>query len=424
MIGGGYIGLEVAATLAKSGKDITVIEAAPRLLARVASPPISSFFATLHADAGTTVVTDAGVEDIAAADGAFSHVKLSDGRRLSADMLIVGIGVTPETALAGQAGIETGNGIPVDAGMQTSVPGIYAIGDGALQRCNTHGVRIESVHNAQDSAERAAAAINGHAPPAVQRPGSGRNNWAAPAVCRHRSGRGRRCGVPAPPRKAGRRIPIWSFRGDELCAVEAVGDPAGYMLGKTCLEKGLSPTHDAVTDAAFDMKAFVAANRLPDNLLHRHSSERCRSGQKSGIDQDALCRTPPVGSATNAPARVDMRSDTVTRPTEGMRAAMAAADVGDDVYGDDPSVNALQEKAAKLLGKEAALFVSSGTQSNLCAMLAHCQRGEEILTGHDYHVFIDEAAAPGPRRHHVRAHPDGGRWRARPGRDLAHGEAG
>ena len=100
---------------------------------------------------------------------------------------------------------------------------------------------------------------------------------------------------------------------------------------------------------------------------------------------------PQSDSATNAPARVDMRSDTVTRPTEGMRAAMAAADVGDDVYGDDPSVNALQEKAAKLLGKEAALFVSSGTQSNLCAMLAHCQRGEEILTGYDYHVFIDEA---------------------------------
>ena len=63
-------------------------------------------------------------------------------------------------------------------------------------------------------------------------------------------------------RRPGKRadgFSIWSFRGDELCAVEAVGDPAGYMLGKTCLEKGLSPTHDAVTDAAFDMKAFVAA---------------------------------------------------------------------------------------------------------------------------------------------------------------------
>ena len=89
---------------------------------------------------------------------------------------------------------------------------------------------------------------------------------------------------------------------------------------------------------------------------------------------------PKSDASANVPARVDMRSDTVTRPSDGMRAAMAAADVGDDVYGDDPTVNALQDKAAKLLGKEAALFVSSGTQSNLCAMLAHCQRGEEILT--------------------------------------------
>ena len=94
---------------------------------------------------------------------------------------------------------------------------------------------------------------------------------------------------------------------------------------------------------------------------------------------------------TNSPVRVDMRSDTVTRPTDGMRAAMMSAEVGDDVYGDDPTVNALQEKAAALLGKEAALLLSSGTQANLCAMMAHCQRGEEILTGHDYHVFIDEA---------------------------------
>ena len=96
-------------------------------------------------------------------------------------------------------------------------------------------------------------------------------------------------------------------------------------------------------------------------------------------------------TTSNQPARVDMRSDTVTRPTEGMRAAMMAAEVGDDVYGDDPTVNALQDKAAALLGKEAALLMSSGTQGNLCAMMAHCQRGEEILTGNDYHVFVDEA---------------------------------
>ena len=94
---------------------------------------------------------------------------------------------------------------------------------------------------------------------------------------------------------------------------------------------------------------------------------------------------------TNRPVRMDMRSDTVTQPTAAMRRAMAEADVGDDVYGDDPTVNALQDKAAKLLGKEAGLFVSSGTQSNLCATLAHCHRGDEIIVGDSYHIFRDEA---------------------------------
>ena len=78
---------------------------------------------------------------------------------------------------------------------------------------------------------------------------------------------------------------------------------------------------------------------------------------------------------------VDLRSDTVTQPTGAMRAAMLAAPLGDDVFGDDPSVNALQEKIAGLLGFEAALFVPTGTQSNLCAILSHCQRGDEYIVG-------------------------------------------
>ena len=86
-------------------------------------------------------------------------------------------------------------------------------------------------------------------------------------------------------------------------------------------------------------------------------------------------------------SRVDLRSDTVTRPTAGMREAMAKALVGDDVYKDDPSVNELQDKIAKMLGFEAALFMSTGTQSNLCGILAHCQRGEEYIVGQMAHCF-------------------------------------
>jgi threonine aldolase len=86
-------------------------------------------------------------------------------------------------------------------------------------------------------------------------------------------------------------------------------------------------------------------------------------------------------------AIVDLRSDTVTQPTPAMRAAIAAAPVGDDVFGDDPTVNALQERVAALLGKEAALFMASGTQSNLCALLAHCGRGDEYIVGQLAHTY-------------------------------------
>jgi threonine aldolase len=88
---------------------------------------------------------------------------------------------------------------------------------------------------------------------------------------------------------------------------------------------------------------------------------------------------------------IDLKSDTVTQPSDEMRAAMAAAKVGDDVFGDDPTVNALEIKVAKLAGKDSALLLPSGTQSNLVALLAHCQRGEECLVGEDYHTYKYEA---------------------------------
>lgn len=88
---------------------------------------------------------------------------------------------------------------------------------------------------------------------------------------------------------------------------------------------------------------------------------------------------------------VDLRSDTVTKPTPEMREAMAEAEVGDDVYGDDPTVNQLQVKAAEMLGKEAALFVPSGTMGNLLAILVHCSRGEEVICGDKSHIYVNEA---------------------------------
>ena len=87
---------------------------------------------------------------------------------------------------------------------------------------------------------------------------------------------------------------------------------------------------------------------------------------------------------------IDLRSDTVTKPTPEMREAMAEAEVGDDVYGDDPTVNRLQKIAAEILGKEDALFVPSGTMGNLLALLVHCQRGDEVIVGNQSHIYLNE----------------------------------
>ncbi len=108
---------------------------------------------------------------------------------------------------------------------------------------------------------------------------------------------------------------------------------------------------------------------------------------------------------------IDLRSDTVTRPTPAMRRAMAEAEVGDDVYGEDPTVNKLQEMAAQRLGKEAALFVASGTMGNLVSLMTHCGRGDEIILGDQSHIFVYEqggmAALGGITPHTVRNEPDG-----------------
>ena len=259
VIGGGYIGLEVAASLTKAGKAVTVIEAAPRLLARVASPPISAFFEDRHTDAGVDVITGMSVTDINHQNGEFAGATLENGRQIDADMLVVGIGVVPNTDLAAQAGLTIANGIVTDSNMQTGHPDIYAIGDGARDDSTGRDMRIESVHNAQQHAERAAAAMTGNDMPRHQAPWFWSDQYdvklqsagvlpAGQSDLNHVQRAGRRAGG----------FSVWSFAGDDLVAVEAVGDPAAYVLGKTCLESGRAPTASQLADAAFDLKAFVA----------------------------------------------------------------------------------------------------------------------------------------------------------------------
>ena len=172
IIGGGYIGLEVAASLRKKGMDITVIEAGERILARVASKPLAEYLNKLHEDNGVAVITNVGVEAINQEAGIFNNVTLSDGRVIKGDMLITGIGVYPDSQLASDAGLETqfdnGGAILVDNDMRTSDEDIFAIGDVAIRREQT--IAVESVHNAQETAAIAAASITGANRPNTQTP--------------------------------------------------------------------------------------------------------------------------------------------------------------------------------------------------------------------------------------------------------------
>ena len=259
VIGGGYIGLEVAASLTKAGMQVDVIEMAERLLARVASPDISAFFANLHENNDVGIHTGAINQEILQKDGVFSGIQLNDDRVINAELLFVGIGVLPDLGVAADAGLNTGDGIIVDGMMQSSVADIYAIGDVAL--LDGAMSRIESVDNAQNTAARAAAAICGSNQPPKAAPwfwseqfdarlqSAGIVPQEAPAVQY----------VVRPGKREG-GLSVWSYDvHGKLAAIEAVRDPAAYMLGKKCLDLGLSPPPSDIGNADFDLKGFVAS---------------------------------------------------------------------------------------------------------------------------------------------------------------------
>jgi len=160
IIGGGYIGLEVAAVLVRQGLNVTVLEAANRLLKRVASPVISDYFNALHTHNGVRVETSVSGLELEGA-GQVSGVRDGSGTLYPADIVIVGIGVLPQTQLAQAAGLEVNNGIVVDGNARTSDPRIFAAGDCTLHPSARYGkcLRLESVQNALDQARVAAASI-------------------------------------------------------------------------------------------------------------------------------------------------------------------------------------------------------------------------------------------------------------------------
>jgi 3-phenylpropionate/trans-cinnamate dioxygenase ferredoxin reductase component len=160
IIGGGYIGLEAAAVLNTFGLQVTVLERTDRILQRVTSEPVSEYFAKLHRDRGVEIITGAEVTAISG-ERYVDSVQCADGSRHAADLVIIGIGVLPETRLAEAAGLRIDNGIVVNGFAQTSDPHIFAAGDCTSHPCQFYGrqLRLESVQNANDQARAAAAGI-------------------------------------------------------------------------------------------------------------------------------------------------------------------------------------------------------------------------------------------------------------------------
>ena len=253
VVGGGFIGLEIAASARSLGKSVTVLEAQPRLMPRVVAPLVSDFYATLHAGRGVTVVCDAGVTGIAG-DAQARTVTLSNGASYPADLVVVGIGVVPNTELAHGAGLATGNGIVVDDYLQTSDPAIFAIGDCAEHPNPFCGgrTRLESVQNAADQGRTVAATIAGrrtryHAVPwfwtdqyEVRLQMAGLSHGYDDAVTR---------GNPD-----AQKFSVYYFKESRLIAVDSINRPADHIVARRLLASHATVTPAQAADEEVNLK--------------------------------------------------------------------------------------------------------------------------------------------------------------------------
>ncbi len=255
--GGGYIGLEAAASLRKAGLEVTVIEMAERLLARVASPLISDYFADLHRQHGVQLVLGHGLSGLIGKAGRISGIELDDGRQLACDLLLAGIGVIPESELAEAAGLKVGNGIPVSADYRTEDVSIFAIGDVAHAAAH-YPLRLESVHHAQFSGQVAAAAIVGQPLPETELPWFWSDQYDVKLQIAGLLPAADTAGLDYISR-AGRRpgsLSVWSFVGEQLCSVESASAPQAYMIAKACMEKGQPVAKQDIANPEFDLKSL------------------------------------------------------------------------------------------------------------------------------------------------------------------------
>ena len=254
VVGGGYVGLEAAAVAAARGQAVTLLEMAPRILQRVACVETSDYFRALHGANGVDIREGVGLAGLTG-DGRVRGAELTDGTRLAVDMVIVGIGIDPETRLAQAAGLAIDNGIATDAFGATSQPGIWAAGDCASFPHQSGRLRLESVQNAVDQAECVADNMLGAARAYAPQPWF----WSDQHDVKLQIaglGTGHRHivvrGADQGPRSH------WYFGDQGLLAVDAMNDPRSFMLARRLLQSGLPVDPQLVADPARDLRSLLA----------------------------------------------------------------------------------------------------------------------------------------------------------------------
>jgi len=253
IVGGGYIGLEAAAVLRLSGLEVTLIEAAPRILGRVAAVETADAIRALHLRHGVDLREGVGLSRLDGTDGHVRAAHLADGTVLAVDFVVAGIGVTPGDALAAGAGLALENGIAVDAQGRTSDPAIWAAGDCASFPHQGARIRLESVQNAIDQAEAVARNMLGAGADYVPLPWFWSDQYDLKLQIAGLNTGYDRVVV----RQSGAALSHWYFKGARLLAVDALNDPRAFMLAKRLLEAGRSPDPALVADPATDLKALL-----------------------------------------------------------------------------------------------------------------------------------------------------------------------
>jgi 3-phenylpropionate/trans-cinnamate dioxygenase ferredoxin reductase subunit len=257
VLGGGFIGLEIAATARVLGKDVTVLESAQRLLARSVSPELADHVLQTHRASGIALRLGVAVGGFEVEDGRLAALAV-DGAREPVELLVLGIGAVAEHALASEAGLHCENGIVVDDAMRTSDPAILAVGDCTSFPEPTSGrrLRLESVQNANDQARAALATLTGNPQPYRALPwfwseqGSMRLQMAG--LMPHEGGtRHRRPGATTA------SFSILHYVGERLVCVESVNAAHDHLAARKLLEAGRSPAAAAACDAAVPLKAHI-----------------------------------------------------------------------------------------------------------------------------------------------------------------------